>query len=335
MLTPQEVADKTFKQAFVGGYDMPAVDEFLERLTEDYTILYKENAVLKNKMKVLVEKLEEYRGNEDSLRQAYLAIRSQADKELEEARAERERILEEARRQAREQTGNIEDLVAREERRLSVTREQTASFVNILKECYGRQMEQLDIILTASMEDSPKKKHDDAVRAAAEEINASLTASINGAMSVAAPEPEPDFPRPDPPEPDLPGPERPEPDTPPGPDFPRPDFFREDSPESEAAEQNPTIILPNPETFADETDGQAEDSRDAAPDADEEPAVPPIDEDLVYSIQQSLTATFNEEVDWTPEEISEVRRPSFDFSSLPGNFGHRKQDQRQGKRSKK
>ena len=50
-----------------GGYDMQTVDEFLEPLTEDYITLYKENAVLKSKMKVLVEKLEEYRAQEQSM----------------------------------------------------------------------------------------------------------------------------------------------------------------------------------------------------------------------------------------------------------------------------
>ena len=59
MFTPQEIQEKTFVKAVFGGYDMQTVDEFLEPLAEDYITLYKENAVLKSKMKVLVEKLEE------------------------------------------------------------------------------------------------------------------------------------------------------------------------------------------------------------------------------------------------------------------------------------
>ena len=42
---------------------MMAVDEFLDGLTEDYTALYKENAALKAKLKMLAEKVEEYRRN--------------------------------------------------------------------------------------------------------------------------------------------------------------------------------------------------------------------------------------------------------------------------------
>ena len=59
MLTPQEVSTHVFSKARMGGYNMAMVDEFLDTLTEDYTTLYKENAALKAKLKVLVEKVEE------------------------------------------------------------------------------------------------------------------------------------------------------------------------------------------------------------------------------------------------------------------------------------
>jgi cell division initiation protein len=64
MYTPQEVAEKTFpRSGLTAGYSMTAVDEFLDGLTEDYTALYKENAALKAKLKMLAEKVEEYRRN--------------------------------------------------------------------------------------------------------------------------------------------------------------------------------------------------------------------------------------------------------------------------------
>ena len=56
MLTPQEVSSHAFPKAVMGGYNMASVDEFLDELTDDYTALYKENAALKAKMKVLVMK---------------------------------------------------------------------------------------------------------------------------------------------------------------------------------------------------------------------------------------------------------------------------------------
>lgn len=68
MFTPQEVQERTFVKAIFGGYDMESVDEFLEPLVDDYITLYKENSVLKSKMKVLVDKLEEYRNQEESMK---------------------------------------------------------------------------------------------------------------------------------------------------------------------------------------------------------------------------------------------------------------------------
>ena len=59
MLTPQEVSTHSFAKASFGGYNMAMVDEFLDELTDDYPALYKENAALKAKLKVRVEKVED------------------------------------------------------------------------------------------------------------------------------------------------------------------------------------------------------------------------------------------------------------------------------------
>ena len=67
MFTPQQIDQISFSRAKFGGYDMQQVDEFLEPLTEDYVTLYKENGLLKSKMRVLVGKLEEYRKNEAAM----------------------------------------------------------------------------------------------------------------------------------------------------------------------------------------------------------------------------------------------------------------------------
>lgn len=87
MLTPQEVAKKSFAKARMGGYNMAMVDEFLDELTEDYTKLYEENAKLKAKLKVLVEKVEEYRSTEESMRAALFSAQKMATTIVEEAKA--------------------------------------------------------------------------------------------------------------------------------------------------------------------------------------------------------------------------------------------------------
>ena len=93
MLTPQEVSTHSFTKAVMGGYNMAMVDEFLDELTDDYTALYKENAALKAKMKVLVEKVEDYRATEDSMRATLLTAQKMADSIVHEAEAKRDALL--------------------------------------------------------------------------------------------------------------------------------------------------------------------------------------------------------------------------------------------------
>jgi len=77
----------SFDKAVFGGYDMQSVDEFLEPLLEDYETLYKENATLKSKMRVLVEKLEEYRKNEGSVKDALRSAQKTCDAMVRETEA--------------------------------------------------------------------------------------------------------------------------------------------------------------------------------------------------------------------------------------------------------
>ena len=110
MFTPQEVSEKVFPKAsgFGNGYTMTAVDEFLDALTEDYTALYKENVTLKAKLKILAEKVEEYRATEDAMRSTLLTAQKMAAKLVQEAQTEKENLLKEAREQHAAQLASLE-----------------------------------------------------------------------------------------------------------------------------------------------------------------------------------------------------------------------------------
>ena len=144
MITPQDIREKTFEKAVFGGYDMAAVDSFLEEICSDLTLLQKENATLKGKMKVLVDKVEEYRGNEDALRMAVVSAqrlgniieresRDKADAMVAEATAEAERITKEARME-----------VEMEKARLDEARKTSAQFVENMELLCNRQLSFLE-----------------------------------------------------------------------------------------------------------------------------------------------------------------------------------------------
>ena len=118
MFTPQEIEEKTFVKAVFGGYDMASVDEFLEPLTEDYITLYKENAVIKSKMKILVEKLEEYRTQEDSMKKALVAAQKTSDQMIAEAEKKCAQMTSQAENVLRNKSAETQQQVAAEERAL-------------------------------------------------------------------------------------------------------------------------------------------------------------------------------------------------------------------------
>lgn len=141
MLTPQEVSEHAFAKASFGGYNMAMVDEFLDILTADYTALYKENATLKAKMKVLVEKVEEYRSTEDAMRKALLTAQKMADDLVAEAEQKRSKLLQSAEEDAQARIGQLQQSVRDEQARLAAAQNATAAYVAKLKELYQHEMD--------------------------------------------------------------------------------------------------------------------------------------------------------------------------------------------------
>ena len=141
MFTPQEVSEKVFpKSSFgAGGYAMGAVDEFLDALTEDYTALYKENVALKAKLKILAEKVEEYRATEDAMRSTLLTAQKMAAKLVQEAQTEKENLLKEAREQHAAQLAQLEKERHEAEEKLTMARQSLADFVRHGSELCAQQ----------------------------------------------------------------------------------------------------------------------------------------------------------------------------------------------------
>ena len=141
MFTPQQIDQISFGRSTFGGYDMQQVDEFLEPLTEDYVTLYKENALLKSKMRVLVGKLEEYRKNEASMKEAVANAQKTCDKMVMEAEAKCATMMANANASvsantaaAAEASRNPDALVAAENARVEEARRSAAAKINELQD---------------------------------------------------------------------------------------------------------------------------------------------------------------------------------------------------------
>lgn len=140
MLTPQEVSGRAFSKAAFGGYNMAMVDEFLDEVTDDYTALYKENAALKAKLKVLVDKVEEYRATEDSMRAALLTAQRMANTMVEEAEEKKKTMLAGVEDEARAKIGALQGEIELEQRKLNAAKAATADFLQKTRELAQAQL---------------------------------------------------------------------------------------------------------------------------------------------------------------------------------------------------
>jgi cell division initiation protein len=201
MFTPQQIDQISFNRVAFGGYDMQAVDEFLEPLTEDYVTLYKENALLKSKMKVLVNKLEEYRQNEASMKDAIVNAQKTCDLMVKEAEAKCTQMLIEANAAAAENAKNADALIAAENARVEEARAIAAAKITELQEQIRICIQALERIKEANRpapnaagaytgEASHASTNADAV---ADEISANLE-NLVGTTDDAAPKAEPRHP---------------------------------------------------------------------------------------------------------------------------------------------
>ena len=172
MLTPQEVSTRAFTKAVMGGYNMTMVDEFLDELTDDYTALYKENAALKSKLKVLAEKIEEYRATEDSMRATLLTAQRMADSIVKEAEAKRDEILANAEVGAQEKIARYQAELTTAQKRMEEGQAELARFVAASQELcrkelsFLEQLPAMEVAVSAPVVEVPVREIEENVKAA-------------------------------------------------------------------------------------------------------------------------------------------------------------------------
>lgn len=193
MLTPQEVSERAFPKASFGGrgYSMSHVDEFLEVLTADYTALYNENAVLKSKMKVLVEKVDEYRSTEDAMRKALMTAQRMADELVQEAETKKAEILSQAEAEAAERAASLQKTCEEEQLRLTAAQRATAAYVEQVRALHQQQLSYLDNLnrLTpAPVAPPPEQASADPVGDAVSEIDDNVQRLLAQALAGTAAE---------------------------------------------------------------------------------------------------------------------------------------------------
>ena len=143
MITAQDIREKTFDKSF-NGYNMSQVDQFLDEIAADLTAMSKESAAMKSKMKVLVEKVEEYRSTEDSMRLALLSAQKMGAQIESDAQNKADAILSQARDNADRLTRRASDGIANEEAKLEEAKKATVKFFEHMRTVCEKQIEFYD-----------------------------------------------------------------------------------------------------------------------------------------------------------------------------------------------
>ena len=193
MFTPQQLEEISFSRARFNGYDIDSVDEVLGALIEDYTTLYKENALLKSKMRILVEKLEEYRNGEASMRDAMSGAQKTCDQMVRETEAKCAQMLNDANLAAAENAKNASSLIAAESARVEEAKKAASERINEIQEQLKTVVQALERVKTANLPTELPKEHAATTDAVADEIASTLEAMM-GTTVETAPKAEPNHP---------------------------------------------------------------------------------------------------------------------------------------------
>ncbi|MCL6548875.1 MAG: DivIVA domain-containing protein, partial [Alicyclobacillus sp.] len=98
-LTPLDIHNKEFSRSF-RGYDEDEVDDFLERVIQDYESLIRQNKELEEKIESLEDKLRHFMNIEESLGKSIIVAQETAEEVKANARKEAQLIIKEAEKNA-------------------------------------------------------------------------------------------------------------------------------------------------------------------------------------------------------------------------------------------
>ena len=145
-------------------------------------------------MRVLVEKLEEYRNGEASLRDAMSGTQKTCDQMVRETEAKCAQMLSDANLAAAENAKNAVTLIAAENQRVEEAKKAATVRINEIQEQMKTCIQALERIKTANLPVEPPKEHAATADAVADEIASTLEAMM-GPTVETAPKAEPNHPQ--------------------------------------------------------------------------------------------------------------------------------------------
>lgn len=142
-LTPQDIQSQQFHVRF-RGFDVDEVDEFLERVAEDYLTAIQENKQLKERLEEMQKDLSGYREQEKSFQKAFVSAQQVADEMTEKRKKEAEQILEDAKQEAEQLRTEARQEITELEKQLDQLSNQKNTIREELRATLTGYLERLD-----------------------------------------------------------------------------------------------------------------------------------------------------------------------------------------------
>lgn len=144
MMTLENIRNVEFNRG--RGYRAEEVDDFIDACADTVQQLMQEKEELNQKMKVLADKLVEYRNDEDSIRAALLNAQRTGDTVLREAEQKAQQIIEEAKTEAENARQALLARVEEEKQKLERVQREVAAFKERLLSLYKEHLELLRLL---------------------------------------------------------------------------------------------------------------------------------------------------------------------------------------------
>ncbi|MBQ2971879.1 MAG: DivIVA domain-containing protein [Ruminococcus sp.] len=158
MLTIDEIKNIAFRKSGMGGYRPDDVDEFIDDVVATFEQMKAEKADLLRKMDILATKIEQYRTEEETVRNALLSSQKVSDQALKEAKDKATYIIKAAEKKSRKILTEAEMATEREKDKYEAVLAETAKLRKEMIAMYKKHLSLLDEFPT---EEYVKEKRDE------------------------------------------------------------------------------------------------------------------------------------------------------------------------------
>lgn len=144
MLTIDEIKEITFRRTGMKGYNADDVNDFIDDVIDTFEQMKAERADLLRKMDILATKIEQYRADEETVRNALLSSHKLADQAQKEAKDKAAYIIKAAEKKSRMILTEAEMATEREKDKYEAVLAETAKLRKEMISLYKKHLALLD-----------------------------------------------------------------------------------------------------------------------------------------------------------------------------------------------